>query len=218
MSDLTTDAFIATLRRFIARRGKPSLIVSDHGTNFVGALQELKTLAEFLKQQKTQGLISKFCSSQNIDWKFIPERAPNFGGLWEAAVKSMKIHLRRIISDIKLTFEELSTVLTQVEACFNSRPLIPTSLDYVGIDFLTPGHFLIGKPLESLPDPAFSYRDISLLHRWHLCQSLIRHFWRRWSSEYLSTLRHFTKWHHSIRNPQIGDVVLLQEDNLVPTK
>ena len=116
------------------------------------------------------------------------------------------------------TFEEFSTILTQVEACLNSRPLVPASPDDDGLDILTPGHFLIGKPLESLPDPAFSYRDLSLLRRWHLCQSLVRHFWKRWSSEYLSTLRQFAKWHHPTRNPQVGDIVLLQEDNLIPTK
>ena len=81
VSDLTTEAFLATLRRFIARRGKPSTIWSDHGTNFVGAAHELKELTEFLKGQEVQNLISKFCSAQNIEWRFIPERAPHFGGL-----------------------------------------------------------------------------------------------------------------------------------------
>ena len=100
-----------------------------------------------------QGVISQFCSIQGISWKFIPERAPNFGGLWKSAVKSMKIHLRRVNSDVKLTFEEFTTVLTQVEAILNSRPLIPSPCDDDGIEPLTPGHFLIGKPLESLPDP-----------------------------------------------------------------
>ena len=88
VSDLTTEAFIASLRRFIARRGKPSLIWSDHGTNFVGAARELKEFNDFLSLQKTQGTISDFCFSQHITWNFIPERAPHFGGLWEAAVKS----------------------------------------------------------------------------------------------------------------------------------
>ena len=218
VSDLTTDAFIASLRRFMARRGKPSLIWSDHGTNFVGAVREMKELSDFLELQKSQGLISRFCSSQNISWKFIPERAPNFGGLWEATVRSMKTHLKRVVADTRLTFEELSTVISQIEACLNSRPLVPMSPDDDGLEVLTPGHFLVGKPLESLPDPAFSYRNFSLLRRWHLCQSLVRHFWKRWSSEYLSILRRYTKWHHPTRNLQVGDIVLLQEDDLIPTK
>ena len=93
VSDLTSEAFLACLRRFIARRGSPLLIWSDHGSNFVGAARELKELVKFLKQ-KTQRVISEFCTTQRIQWKFIPEHAPHFGGLWEAAVKSMKTHLR----------------------------------------------------------------------------------------------------------------------------
>ena len=169
-SDLTTDAFIATLRRFTARRGKPSHIWSDHGTNFVGAARVLKELEE---HQKTQGVISQFCSTQAISWKFILERTPNFGGLWESAVKSMKTHLRRVISDVKLAFEEFTTILAQVEAVLNSRPLVSMPCDDNGIEPLTPGHFLIGKPLESLPDSPVPYQPISLLRRWHLCQSLV---------------------------------------------
>ena len=120
VSDLSTDAFIACLRRFISRRGKPTLLWSDHGTNFVGAAKEIKELVKFLESQKAQGEISSFCSVQNIQWRFIPEHAPHFGGLWEAAVKSFKSHLRRVMGNVKLTFEELATVLTQIEAYLNS--------------------------------------------------------------------------------------------------
>ena len=218
VSDLTTDAFIATLRRFIARRGKPSLIWSDHGTNFVGAVRELRQFIDFFQDQKTQGLISEFCAMQNITWKFIPERAPHFGGLWEAAVKSMKAHLKRVIGETKLTFEEFTTILTQVEACLNSRPLTPLPCNGDTVEPLTPGHFLIGRPLEALPDPPESYRAIYLLKRWHLCQHMIRHFWKRWSSEYVDILRRFSKWHFPSRNLQVNDIVLLQDDNLVPIR
>jgi hypothetical protein len=172
VSDLTTDAFIAALRRFVARRGKPTLIWSDHGSNFIGANRELREMVKFLKQQKTEAVISEFCSAQNIVWKFTPEQAPHFGGLWEAAVKSMKRHLKRIISDVKLTFEEMSTVLAQIEACLNSRPLAPLPAEEDALEPLTPGHFLVGKALESLPDPSISFRPLSLLRRWCLCQNL----------------------------------------------
>ena len=218
VSDLTTDAFIAALRRFIARCGKPSLIWSDHGTNFVGAVHELKEFIAFFQNQKTQGLISEFCAIQNITWKFIPERTPHFGGLWEAAVKSMKTHLKRVVGETKLTFEEFATILAQVEACLNSRPLVPLPCEGDVIEPLTPGHFLIGRPLEALPDPSASYQSISLLRRWHLCQHITRHFWKRWSTEYINVIRRYVKWHHPSRNMQVGDLVLLHEDNLVPTK
>ena len=218
VSDLTTEAFLAALRRFVARRGMPSLLWSDHGSNFVGAVPELKELSSFLQRQITQGVISDFCSTRNIVWKFIPEHAPHFGGLWEAAVKSTKYHLKRIVGTVKLTFEELTTILTQIEACLNSRPLTPLTTEDDGVEAITPGHFLIGRPLESLPDPSFSFRSLNLLRRWHLCQALIRHFWQRWSSEYIVHLQKFAKWHRPQRNLAVGDVVVLREDNMVPTK
>ena len=194
VSDLTTDAFIATLRCFIARRGKPTKIWSDHGTNFVGASREIKEVTLFMQDQVAQGVISDFCSTQAIEWNFIPERAPHFGGVWEAAVRSLKYHIKRIIAEKKLTFEEFTTVLTQIEACMNSRPLTPMSTNSDQIEALTPGHFLIGRPLESLPDTSLSYRSISLLRRWQLCQSIVRQFWKRWSTDYVTSLSKVTKW------------------------
>jgi hypothetical protein len=94
---------------------------------------------------------------------------------WEAAVKSFKRHLYCVVGEVKLTFEELSTVLVQIEACMNSRPLtaLPCAEDS-GVDALTLGHFLIGRPLEALPDPSALYQSLTLLKRWHLlCQALI---------------------------------------------
>ena len=153
-----------------------------------------------------------------MEWRFIPEHGSNFGGLWEAAVKSAKSYLRRIMGPIKFTFEELTTVLTQVEACFNSRPLVSASTpDDDGIEVLSPGHFLVGQSLCAILNPVFSFSSTSLLRRWDLCQNLVRHFWQRWSSEYLSTLNKFNKWHHPSRNITVGDVVISKEDSLVPT-
>ena len=219
VSDLTAEAFLAAFRRFIARRGCPNLMWSDHGSNFIGARNELKEMYDFLGNQTTQGVISGFCASNKIEWRFIPEKSPHFGGIWESNVKSVKSHLKRIVSPVRLTFEEFTTVLTQVEAVLNSRPLTPTdSPDDDGISSLTPGHFLIGRPLTSLPDPQVSYRSVSLLKRWHLCQNLVRHFWERWSKEYLCILNKHNKWRFPTRNVSVGDVVIIQDRGLVPTK
>ena len=112
VTNLTSDAFIACLRRFVSHRGKPSLILIDHGTNFVGAKRELQEFVKFLEEQKTQKAISEFCSTQIIQWHIIPEHAPHFGGLWETAVKSFKFHLRKVAMNVKFTFKELTTLLT----------------------------------------------------------------------------------------------------------
>ena len=116
--------------------------MSDNGSNFMGASRELKELKQFFELQKTKQKISQFCSLDNIKWQFIPERAPHFGGLWEGAVKSMKTHLRRVVGEYKLTFEELYTVMTQVEACLNSHPLAPLPHADECLEALTPGPFL----------------------------------------------------------------------------
>ena len=107
--------------------------------------------------------------------------------------------------------------MTQIEACLNSRPLIPLPNDDDGIEALTPGHFLVGKPLTALPE-VISSNSISLLKRWQLCKSLLRHFWKRWSSEYISQLGRFNKWQHPTRNIQPGDLVVIREDSPISTK
>ncbi len=125
VSDLTTEAFLACLKRFVSRRGLPSEIYTDNGSNFKGASNHLSDLYQFLQKDATQNQISASMLSQRIKWTFSPERAPHFGGLWEAAVKSAKYHLKRVIGAQKLDYEEFSTVLCQVESCMNSRPLLP---------------------------------------------------------------------------------------------
>ena len=218
VSDLTTEAFLSCLRRFVSRRGLPTLIWSDNGTNFVGADREIKELYHFLEKDDTQQSISRFLTDQKIEWKFNPPSSPHFGGLWEAAVKSTKRHLKTVTRNMKLTFEEAVTILSQIEACLNSRPLT-TLPDSDSIEALTPGHFLIGKPLQALPDePGVRSLSISLPRRWQLCQTITQHFWQRWSNEYLTLINRFTKWHHPSRNLSVGDIVILQEDHLVPTK
>lgn len=116
---------------------------------------------------------------------------------WKSAVKSFKNHLKCIIGDVKLTYEEINI---QIEACLNSWPLIPVdSPDDDSIEVLTSGHFLIGQPRMSLLDPSFSYQTVSLLWRWHLCQQLTHHFWKHWSSEYSSNLQKCYKWQYPTR-------------------
>ena len=218
VSDLTTAAFLATLRRFVARRGKPSVIWSDHGTNFVGASREPKELLMFLDRLATRRSISDHCTAQHIEWHFTPEQAPHFGGLWEAAVKSFKQHFRKVVRNVRLTFEELATTLAQIEACLNSRPLTPLPDADDGSEVLTPGHFLIGRPLEALPDLSSRGASVSLLRRWRLCQALVQHFWKRWSTEYLSQMQRFGKWTTPARNLKVGDVVCMRDEHLAPTK
>lgn len=214
--DLTTAAFIAALRRFTSRRGLCSDIYSDQGTNFKGASNELPRLL-FKSQQESEEL-SRSLANDGIQWHFIPPHAPHFGGLWEAGVKSTKHHLRRIMGDAKLTFEEISTILTQIESCLNSRPICPMTNDVEDFEALTPGHFLIGTALKSIPHPSVIDVPQNRLTRWQRSQQMVQHFWNRWSKEYLNNLQQKTKWNQEQHNINIGNIVLIKDDNLPPNK
>lgn len=203
VSDMSTAAFLATLARFTARRGLPSDIHSDNGSNFLGAQALL-----------SQDVISQWAGKREINWHFTPARAPYFGGLWEAAVRSMKSLLTKTLGDRALTFEELSTVGAEAEAVLNSRPLIPHhSPSDDAISPLTPGHFLVGTPLVALPVPPDSTLKLSYLRRWNLIQRLSFDLWQWWKEEYIIHLQRRGKWTESERNLEIGDVVLVKDLN-----
>jgi len=217
VSDLTSDAFIGAFKRFISRRGKPTNMYSDNGTTFVGAQKQLKELYDIYRKQQTQSDINQFLCDREISWSFIPPNAPHFGGLWEAAVKSAKHHLTRIVGKAHLTFEEMQTVLSEIEAILNSRPLTPLSADPNDLAYLTPGHFLVGAPLNSFPCHDFNDVNENRLVRWQRVEQIRQHFWRRWSSEYLHTLQERSKWRVN-KGPQLrtGQIVLIKQQNLTP--
>lgn len=217
VSDMTTDTFIAALRRFTARRGLCSDIYSDCGSNFIGAQNVLKS--DFVKSvREAQEGVDVLIAKDGINWHFIPPASPNFGGLWEAGVKSIKYHLKRIIGDSKLTFEELTTVLNQIEACLNSRPLVSTSSDPTDLTALTPAHFMIGGALTTPPEPSLVNAYIPPLKRWKLVQKMYQNFWSIWSTEYLSRLQQRPKWLQSSRNLQINEMVIIKDNRLPPSK
>ncbi|XP_071652185.1 uncharacterized protein [Temnothorax longispinosus] len=217
VSDLTSDAFLAAFKRFISRRGKPSHMYSDNGTTFVGAQKQLKELYDFYLKQTNMSQIEQFCSEQEISWNFIPPNAPHFGGLWEAAVKSAKFHMTRIVGKVHLTFEELQTVLCEIEAILNSRPLTQLSSDPNDLNYLTPDHFLIGTALNSFPCSDLSDVNENRLMRWQRVEQIRQHFWRRWSDEYLHSLQERSKWQSNTGiQLEPNQLVLIKQQNLAP--
>ncbi|XP_033224654.1 uncharacterized protein LOC117177813 [Belonocnema kinseyi] len=117
--------------------------------------------------------------------RFKPLAVPHFGGLWEAVVCSAKHHLRRVVGDTSLTFEEMTTFLTQVEACLNSRPLQVQSDDPNDLVPLKPNNFLIVSPIFTVPEPFLINLKQNRLQRWQLTRHMYEDFWTRWCSEYL---------------------------------
>lgn len=143
VSDLSSEAFINALKRFMAKRGKPVHIYSDNGTNFVGAARELQELHKLFQNKQYKFRLERLLTEEGITWHFIPPNAPHFGGLWEAGIKSAKTHLKKIVGQAALNYEEMHTLLVQVEAILNSRPITCLSNDPNDLSALTPGHFLI---------------------------------------------------------------------------
>ncbi|XP_065354992.1 uncharacterized protein LOC135949373 [Calliphora vicina] len=156
-SEISTQVFLAAFSRFFSRRGTPQVLYSDNGTAFVGAANIFNKTQENLFSQVRSNILSQN-AFQNIECRFNPPGSPHMGGLWEAGVKSFKSHLKKITHAQTFTFEQFTTMLTRIEACLNSRPLSPMSDNPTEISALTPGHFLIGAPLLSPPEPDFSIR------------------------------------------------------------
>lgn len=200
VTGLSTKDFLQALKRFISRRGSPSVMFSDNGTNFIGACKQLRQFYKSLKEDEQH--IIDYLAPKQISWQFIPARSPHWGGLWEAAVKSAKHYMTTVIGNTNLSLEAFNTVIIEIEAVINSRPLCPMS------------HFLIGSSLPSLPVKDLTAVPLNRLSRWQRCAQLKQGFWKRWSSDYLSSLQ--MRKNDEQENLKIGDLVLVRDESNPP--
>ncbi|XP_055932937.1 uncharacterized protein LOC129962958 [Argiope bruennichi] len=162
VSSMSTEAFFAALRRLIARRGHPTDILSDNGSNFISSDNYLKQLFKLVQDQSAQNFLT-------------------------------------------------------IEACINSRPLVPLSNDPADLRALTPGHFLIGEPLLELPEgTSLTNQNLSLSCRWKSLLQLKHQFWSRWTRDVLQHLQARRKWPQHRPPLSVGDLVLIQADNMPP--
>ena len=215
VSNYSSEAFLAAFRRFVSRRGLPSRLYSDNGTTFRGADAELQRLFQAASAMSQE--VAAQLAGQGVEWSFIPPKAPHFGGLWEASVKSFKHHLVRAIGEQTLTFEELSTVAAQVEACLNSRPLCPLSTDPNDLVALTPGHFLMGQSPLAIPEPYEEVDDAtSVKSRWKRTITIYQSFWRRWHKEVLHHMQQRSKWYKGNTSLKEGDLVVIKDSQIPP--
>ncbi|GFS79957.1 integrase catalytic domain-containing protein [Trichonephila clavipes] len=214
--DLTTEAFIAALKRLCARRGHFFTLMSDNATNFKCAAAELNRFIKLICNKNET--LSNYFASEAIQWKFISPRSPNVGGLWEAGVKSFKHHLYRTLVNSKITFEEFETIIIQIEGILNSRPLVPLSDNINGYEVLTPGHFIIGRPISAIPEPAILDISDNRLSRWQYTTKCVQTIWKRWKNDYLNHLQQRNKWQFEKNNVAVGYLVLLKENDLPPCK
>lgn len=210
---LTIEEFMAAFERFVMRKGECFYLFSDNGRTFVGADKELKRILSQWEKTMPGHLLTKY----NTKWKFVTPAAPHKGGIWEAAVKSLKHHMRRSVGSQILTKDELYQLAVQMEGCMNARPLWALSDDSSDLAPMTPAHFVLGKMI--LPQPlAEPVADTPQNHLtvWRQRQKLHQQIWRRWREEYLTTLQQRNKWYKVKENLKIGDMVVIRENNLPP--
>jgi hypothetical protein len=199
---LDTDAFIRVLLRFIARRGKPKMILSDNGTNFIGAIAELSDVV--IDGYK----IKKLLSDHEIRWVLNPPMASHFGGVFEALIKSAKKAINAILKNAEVNDEELSTIIVKAEEMLNSRPLMVQIIDGKEVEVLTPNHFLRSRWCED-----FKHNDIEVdekvrfSRRWRYILEVRSHIWKRWMKELVPIWGTRAKWNKAEDGIKKGDVV-----------
>lgn len=197
---LSLSDFMLAFRRFVSRRGLPSIVYSDNAKTFVGAPQE----------------ILKYFGTFGLDWRYIAPRAPWWGGFYERMVKGVKSSLKKTIQRRSLSRAELETILFEIEACINSRPL--TSTDDEAVlegDILTPNHFLIGRSCFILPGESpttLSSGKSDLTERYRHKGTFLDHYWKIWSREYIRNLPQVRSSPRGLGLKE-GTLVLIREDN-----
>ena len=213
LDDMSTDCFINALRCFIAIRGPVATLYSDQGSNFVGAASELREALKELNAEKIQSDLS----DRECAFEFNPPQASHFGGIWERQIRTIKGILTTMLREAsgRLNTSSLRKLLYEVSSIINSRPLTTNDLnDPNALEPLTPNHILTMKPKAALPPPGnFVRQDLYIKKRWRQVQYLCEQFWSRWKKEYLSNIQLRSKWHQKRRNIQIGDVVLLKDED-----
>ncbi|CAM1322565.1 Uncharacterised protein at_DN1167 [Pycnogonum litorale] len=207
---MDTDSFINALRRFLCRRGPVRQIRSDRGTNLVGADRELKRELEAMDDVR----IATMLRSQNIVWKYNPPYASHFGGIWERQIRTVRAIFSAMLKDVKvLDDDSFSTLMTEVEAIINSRPLTAVSSCPFSVP-LSPSNLLTLRETVIMPPPGvFQSSDLYCRRRWRRVQHLANVFWQRWRREVLLQMQERSKWQRKLPTLRVGDIVLLKDDS-----
>lgn len=206
---MDTESFISALRRFIARRGQPEEMRSDNGGNFVRGERELREAIN----EWNQSQIHDFLLQRNIKWTFNPPAGSHHGGVWERCIRTVRKVMKALMKEQVLDDEGLNTLLCEVEAIINGRPITKLSDDPRDLEPLTPNHLLLLRSGPTVPPGNFTSHDNYYNRRWRQVQYLADIFWRRWVREYLPSLQQRQKWHKQRRNFAVDDIVLVFDDN-----
>ena len=214
VSDLSEKSFLQAFRRFSSRRSLLHHMISDNASTYLASAETLNELFQ------SPSLKEQF-SRQGVEWKFIPKRAPWYGGFWERLIGLTKRAIKKTLGKTSVTLTELQTLTVEVEAILNDRPITFVSSDSADEEPLTPSHLLHGRRITSLPYPVADddpsdpdYGSASDMRQRVTTQArILERFWNRWRHEYLTSLREFHRTtgtnEQSIKS---GDVVLVHNE------
>ena len=210
LKSLEAEAFLNAFRRFIARRGSPRAVFSDHGTNFSKSRSELQRAFS----QHVESTLKAYSVTRSIEWTMICARSPHTGGSWERLVGVIKRVFKAVLPHAKrMTDEILETTFCEVEAIINGRPLTKLSSDVNDHTPLTPNALLTMRQSPELPPGGCSDSD-AYRSRWKYVQHLANMFWARWVKEYLPSLNFRSKWRTPIPNIKVGELVLVSDSGM----
>ena len=200
------SSFLMAYSRFEGDRGRPKTMWSDNGTNFTAGEKEMREgLDRILNSEK----VRNFLVDRGIEWHFSPPTGPHFGGAWEKLVSSTKNALKATLGNRCVDEEVFRTVIKNVQALVNSRPLTHLSVDPNDPEPLTPNHFIHGRAFPHIPLDLVSEEDINSRTRHLAAQAYLDFFWERWLDEYAPYLTKRGKWTQQRRNVRVDDIVLI---------
>ena len=208
--DCSTMEYMQVLRRFFAIRGQPACMLSDNGTQLVGAERELREMLEGWNVEQLQ----EFCAEKGMEWKFSTPAAPHQNGCAEALVKSCKFALKKAIGDQVLTPFELYTALLEAANLVNQRPIGRIPNDPDDGSYLCPNDMLLGRASSAVPQGPFKETN-NPRHRVEFLQKIIDSFWKRWTRDVFPLLVPRRKWNTERRNVRVDDVVMVADHNAV---
>ncbi|XP_068739565.1 uncharacterized protein [Montipora capricornis] len=187
--DLTPMKFLQVLRRFLAIRGRPAVILSDNGSQFVDAEKELRQMVSDINEEE----VKAFCGGKGMQWRFITPGAPHQNGCAEALVKTCKSALKKAVGSQVLTPSELYTILLEVANLVNQRPIgwIPNDPD--DGSYICPNDILLGCASSEIPQGPFKGTN-NPRHRVKFVQKIIDSFWKRWNRDVFPSLVPRKKW------------------------
>ena len=181
------------------------LVRTDDGTNFVSGEKELRTCIQKWNRQR----IHEYLLQQEVHWIFNPPAASHHSGIWERYIRTTRKILNAILNEQVLNDEGLLTLMCEVEAVINGRPITKVSEQSRDLEALSPNHLILLRQGAVLPPGLFQRKDNYSRRRWRQIQYLADQFWKRWSREYIPLLQKRRKWNNSRRNVAVGDIIVL---------